>query len=157
MDLQALRAYCAANFPEEWAAADEVAIQTIVAAMRAPAGTVDGTVSQQDIRVWAAATGMRAIIEDHANDPTSPLRSSALALKDLLVGDASGGLDLGRSEVQTMMEVWGQNGALSAADRAALVAIGQKPITRGERDGFADLGEIDVRKALWADDGTRAS
>lgn len=85
-----------------------------------------GTVSVGDLASWAAATGMRAAIEDHATNAASPLRSIALALRDVLVGGASGiRLDLPANAA--MLAAWVSAGVLSAENRDALLALATTP------------------------------
>lgn len=85
-----------------------------------------GTVSVGDLASWAAATGMRAAIEDHATNAASPLRPIALALRDVLVGGASGiRLDLPANAA--MLGAWVSAGVLSAENRDALLALATTP------------------------------
>lgn len=93
---------------------------------------------------WAAATGMRAAIADHAINAQSPLRASALALLDVLNGAAES-IDFGAAENLQMLQAWVTVDALSAEDRDALVALATVP---------DPVPEMDVRLALLADDGS---
>ena len=85
-----------------------------------------GTVSVGDLASWAAATGMRAAIEDHATNAASPLRSIALALRDVLVGGASG-IQLDLPANAAMLGAWVSAGVLSAENRNALLALATTP------------------------------
>lgn len=85
-----------------------------------------GTVSVGDLASWAAATGMRAAIEDHATNAASPLRSIALALRDVLVGGASG-IQLDLPANAAMLGAWVSAGVLSAENRDALLALATTP------------------------------
>ena len=89
-----------------------------------------GTVSVGDFASWAAATGMRAVIEDHAANAASPMRSIALALRDVLTG-ATGGIRLDLPANQQMLAAWVTAGELTAASRDALLALAQQddPVT----------------------------
>ena len=89
-----------------------------------------GTVSVGDFASWAAATGMRAVIEDHAANAASPMRSIALALRDVLTG-ATGGIRLDLPANQQMLAAWVTAGELTAANRDALLALAQQddPVT----------------------------
>lgn len=81
-----------------------------------------GTVSVGNLASWAAATGMRAAIEDHAMDSASPLRSIALSLRDVLVGGTDGiRLDLPANAA--MLAAWVSAGVLSTVNRDALLAL----------------------------------
>lgn len=81
-----------------------------------------GTVSVGNLASWAAATGMRAAIEDHAINTASPLRSIALALRDVLVGGTDGiRLDLPANAA--MLAAWVSAGVLSTEHRDELLAL----------------------------------
>jgi hypothetical protein len=83
---------------------------------------VVGEISRSDLATWAAATGMRAKIEDVSKDVQSPLRSSALAIIDVLKG-ASAGIDLSKPTNMGILDAWESATLLSAEDRAAFVAL----------------------------------
>lgn len=97
--------------------------------------TLAGSIPVSVFAGWAAQTGMRAVIEDAANNTASPLRSSALAILDILHGAASS-LDLSASAVGQanvgMLGAWVQAGALTAANEAALIALATSPASRAE-------------------------
>lgn len=94
------------------------AIAPILSAGRARIGTV----SVGNLASWAAATGMRAAIEDHALNAASPLRSIALSLRDVLVGGTDGiRLDLPANAA--MLAAWVKAGVLSTENRDALLAL----------------------------------
>ena len=103
-----------------------------------------GTVSVGDFASWAAATGMRAVIEDHAANAASPMRSIALALRDVLTG-ATGGIRLDLQTNVDMLAAWVSAGLLSTANRDALLALATTP---------DPVPEFEVRCAIYADDGT---
>jgi hypothetical protein len=83
---------------------------------------VVGEISRSDLATWAAATGMRAKIEDVSKDAESPLRSSALAIIDVLKG-ASAGIDLAKPTNMGILDAWESATLLSAEDKAAFVAL----------------------------------
>lgn len=85
-----------------------------------------GTVSVGDFASWAAATGMRAVIEDHAVDLQSPMRSIALALRDVLNG-ATVGIRMDLAANQQMLDAWVASGALTVANRDALLTLATVP------------------------------
>lgn len=98
----------------------------LIAAVLSAGRTRVGTVSAGDLASWAAATGMRAAIEDHATNSQSPLRSIALALRDVLAGGAAGvRLDLPANAA--MLDAWVTAGVLAQADRDALIALASAP------------------------------
>ena len=94
------------------------AIATLLSAGR----TKLGTVSVGDFASWAAATGMRAVIEDHATNTQSPLRSIALALRDVLGGNI-GGIRLDLQGNVDMLAAWVSADLLSVENRDALLAL----------------------------------
>lgn len=144
IDSSMFKAYLLTNYPAELAAGAD---GSIFAAMQAIAAeTVTGSVSRARFIVWAASTGMRAVIEDLANDAQSPLRASALALRDLVQG-ASDALHLSDPTNLALLGAWEAAGALSAANKASLLALAQTPQTVAERDGFAGLAFGDIVEA----------
>jgi len=101
-----------------------------IAAMLSAGRTKLGTVSVGNFALWAAATGMRAVIEDRAANVQSPLRSIALALRDVLVGGTDGiRMDLPGNAA--MLGAWVAAGELSTANRDALLALAsvEDPVT----------------------------
>lgn len=56
------------------------------------------------------------------------------------------GLDIGNAQTQTMLTTLAQLGRLQQAHADALKALGQQPVR---------LSEIDIRRAVLADDGSR--
>lgn len=97
---------------------NDAAIAAIVSAGRVRVGTVSTAVFSS----WAAKTGMRAVIEDKAVTAGDPLRSSALSLRDVCTGGASG-IRLDYSDNQAMLAAWVALGALSTANRDSLLAL----------------------------------
>ena len=94
------------------------AIATLLSAGR----TKLGTVSVGDFASWASATGMRSVIEDHATNTQSPLRSIALALRDVLGGNI-GGIRLDLQGNVDMLAAWVSADLLSVENRDALLAL----------------------------------
>lgn len=103
-----------------------------------------GTVSVGVFAIWAAETGMRAVIEDHATNAASPMRSVALALRDVLTGNI-GGIRLDLPANIDTLAAWVSAGLLSAQHRDALLALATTP---------DPVPEFEVRCAIYADDGT---
>lgn len=97
-----------------------------VAAALSAGRTRIGTVSVGDFASWAAATGMRAMIEDHAANSASPLRSIALALRDVLAGNI-GGIRLDLQTNVDMLGAWVSAGLLSQDNRDAILALATLP------------------------------
>jgi hypothetical protein len=98
-----------------------------------------GKVERADFAMWSAGNGMRAKIEDHANDLHSPIRSIALACRDLILG-AANSIDFGLAQNVAMLQAWVAVGALSQADADSLLALATQP---------NPITEFDVRCALW--------
>lgn len=119
------------------------AIATALSAGRTIAGAVDTAT----FLGWAAATGLRAVIQDQSTAVGSPLRSSALAMLDIIANRTP--LDLsdsamGQANVQ-MLNAWVQASAITAEQEAQLLALAEQS---------DPVPEFDVRCALLADDGT---
>ena len=72
-----------------------------------------GSVSAGQFLMWLAASDMTGKVEDLSLDPTSPFRSSALALKWAMFGDIS--LDVGDSTFQSLMQAWAEAELLNPA------------------------------------------
>lgn len=124
MTPQEIRDAIAAD-PELQALAAEGRVGDIAAALSVGRSKL-GTLSVGDFASWAAATGMRAVIEDHALNAQSPMRSVALALRDVLVGGTSGiRMDLPGN--QAMLQAWVDAGELTTAARDDLLALASVP------------------------------
>lgn len=122
----ALAALAGRDLTANEAAAIDEHLQTgnvgAIAALLSVGRTKLGTVSVGDFASWAAATGMRAVIEDHAANAQSPLRSIALALRDVLVGGTDGiRMDLPGNAA--MLGAWVAAGELTTENRDALLAM----------------------------------
>ena len=103
-------------------------------------------VSRAWFSTWAAGNGMRAIIEDTAGTVGHPLRSIALACKDVLAG-AADGIDLSLSHNRAMVGEWVQEGLMPQSDMDALIALATKPCSRADELGVV-VNDIEVRAAL---------
>lgn len=108
----------------------------IAAALNQPRPAV-GSVSRQEFAMWTGSTGMRAVIEDKANDPNSPLRSIALTCRDFILG-AADNLDLSLDLNKAMLKAWVDSGLLSQADHDALISMATKEVP------FTPVTEHDV-------------
>ena len=105
-----------------------------------------GVVTTPSLQVWVAATGMRAKIEDHSVNAASPLRSIALTLRDLLQGGANGGIHMDDPANRALLDAWVVAGELTDAARQDLLRRAEIP---------DPVDEINVRRAIFADDGQR--
>ena len=103
-----------------------------------------GYASREKFAMWAAKHDVRAKIEDHANNPASPLRSIALALLDVLRSPTEG-IDLSVPDNAAMLGAWIASGEITQDQADELVALASRP---------DPVTEFDVRKAIWADDGS---
>ena len=110
-----------AQYASAYAAKDVQAIQAIYNAVK-----VNGNIPTVAFVRWSAINNLRGVIQDLANNTASPLRSSALALIDVLRG-ASNGLDLSDSANIGMLNGWVTAGAITAAQETALIALSQTP------------------------------
>ena len=143
MDYQALHDYIIADpVFAPWIAggndqqiADEINTRTVA---------VVGSVSRAKFAMWCGATGVRVAIEDHAANPASPLRASALTLKDFLLGGVADSLHIADPMNAAMLAGWIAAGAITQAQADQLVAMAttQEPVF-GQQ-----IGNIDVARAF---------
>lgn len=125
-------------------AGDDGAIAVLINTQgRSKLGTIDTDV----FMAWAAGNGMRAAIEDEATDKTSPVRSSALALLDLLRGSKSSGLSIANPANLAMLAGWVQLGKLSPSDRDVLITLGTHPCSYGDAAGFGNVSTQQIAEA----------
>lgn len=71
---------------------------------------------------WTARTGVRAAIEDHATNVNSPLRATALSLRDFLWSDLTH-IDFAMAENVTMLQAWVTANAITQAHADELLAM----------------------------------
>ena len=109
-----------------------------------------GFINRDKFNTWAVIYDERSNIEDHANNPASPVRSAALALRDVLQG-GSDGLHLEYPEIMALVEVWPYR---DPAAKVELIARATVKVSRGDQLDLP-VTELDIRKLLWNDDGTR--
>lgn len=91
-----------------------------IAAAISEGRTKIGRIERAEFTVWAASTGMRVKIEDHANNALSPLRSVALALRDFILGAAQA-LDLTIPANAEALQAWVDAGELDQTAHTALL------------------------------------
>lgn len=135
--LEEIKTKCSA---ELLASQDADAIAAVVNVGR----TALGYASREKFSMWAAKHGVRAKIDDHSSNPASPLRSIALALLDVLRSPTEG-IDLSVPDNALMLGAWVQSGEITQAQADELVALAEQP---------NPVTEFDVRRAIWADDGS---
>ena len=126
--------------------------------LNAPNYSLVGAVPRSTFAGWAAATGLRAIVQDASANAVSPLRSSALAILDMLRG-ASDSLDLSASSVgtanQQMLGAWVTAGAITAAQEAQLVSLATAPASRVQVLGIGPVSREDVTGTVFNAVGTK--
>lgn len=135
--LDEIKAKCS---PELLASRDSDAIAAAVNLGR----TALGYASREKFSMWAAKHSVRSKIEDHANNQASPLRSIALALLDVLRSPTEG-IDFSVPDNSLMLGVWVQSGEITQTQADELVALASH---------VEHVSEFDVRRAIWADDGS---
>lgn len=133
----------AAELAPHVAAGNDGAIAEI---LNTPRYAAVGPVSRAHFAIWAAS-GPRSAIEDHATNPNSPLRASALTLKDFLIG-AADSLELDNASVAEMLSGWLDAGAITQGQHDALLALGARTISRAEQIGMENITAADVARAL---------
>lgn len=104
---------------------------------------------------WAAKTGMRATIQDVAEDTASPLRSSALALLDIIQGGGESGVNFADADNISMLSAWVAYNKLTQVHKDELLALATIKISRAEVAMGRDATIFDVSTSLRNDDGTR--
>lgn len=122
--------------------------------LNTPAVPKVSTVERSVFAGWCGATGLRAAIQDHSQNPASPLRSIALTTLDFLLGGVATSIDFAKAENMQMLAAWEQAGPITAEQKAALMALATKQISRAESQGYGHVSVSDVAKALRNDDGT---
>lgn len=122
--------------------------------LNAPYTNITGSISRALFAIWCAQTGMRSAIRDHGLNAASPLRSIAISLEDFL-GGAAETLDFAMSENQTMLAAWVQAGGCTQAQADSLIALCQVPVSRAEQVVGRAVTDLEIRKLIWNNDGTR--
>jgi hypothetical protein len=117
--------------PEEIAAIDPLVAHDVrndveVARILSTGRVKQGSVSKAQFAMWCGTTGMRAAVEDHAANAASPLRSSALTIKDFLVGTVAS-IDFGEPANVMMLNAWVSASAITQVQADDLIALGATP------------------------------
>lgn len=141
----------AADLAPHVAAGDDGAVVALLNAK-----TIDAvrSVSRPVFVRWAAKAGMRAVIQDVASVVDDPLRSSALALLDIIQGGGDSGLDFTNADNLEMLDVWVAFGKLTQQNKDGLLALATVKISRSEQVAGRDATIYDVANALRNEDGT---
>lgn len=103
---------------------------------------------------WAAKSGMRATMQDVSADTTSPLRSSALALLDIIQGGGDSGIDFADADNISMLAAWVALSKLTQAHSDELLALATIKISRAEQFSGREATIYDIANALRNNDGT---
>ncbi|SEO63812.1 hypothetical protein [Nitrosovibrio sp. Nv6] len=90
---------------------------------------VVGLITCANLNSWAAETNMAAVIVDEAADAQSLLRSSALAIINVMQ-DANAGIDMAEQKHVDMLNAWETAGKLSAPNKASFLAYATRTIPR---------------------------
>ncbi|MDD5150668.1 MAG: hypothetical protein PHC28_09315 [Flavobacterium sp.] len=109
--------------------------------------SIHGSIPMNIFMVWLGSTNLRAVVEDHCTNLTSPLRSIALIIKDYLQGNNTAPLNMGLSDTQNMMYAWVQAGAITSLQYVALFNLSLKNISRAEQLGYS-ITISDIATAL---------
>ena len=96
-----------------------------------------GSITVNKFAIWCAETGMRSAIADQAANASSPLRSIALTLLDLLQGNLTpASLDLSIAQNVEMLHAWVLAGLLTTEQEQELITLSQTLISRAEQIGL---------------------
>jgi len=93
------------------------------------------------VAAWGAAVGLRAKIEDHARNASSPLRDVSLTALDMLVR----GSDFDMAEDGALLDAFVAAGDITQTQRDALAALAVRP---------RSVSANDVARAVRNDDGS---
>lgn len=114
--------------------------------LNAQTRTIARSVSMPAFLAWAASNGMRAVLQDKANATGDALRSSALAMLDIIGNSTS--LDLSSSTIGqgnlSMLQAWVAAGAMTQVQHDALVALASQPCSRAQELGLQPVTALDV-------------
>jgi hypothetical protein len=132
------------------ASADDVAISAILNRKDIP---VYSTVTWAQFSEWAAQTGVRADIEDWKTHASRGVRALAWTLSDGLIRGA-GSIDFGSQAQVALLNGLVGAGLLSATDKDTLLVLATVYISKAEQLGISATG-LDIRRAIWTDNGTR--
>lgn len=102
---------------------------------------------------WAAATGVRADIEAWKTHAVRAIRAIAWTLSDGLIRGA-GAIDFSKAGELAMIDALVTATLLSAADKTSLLTLATIKLSRADQLGIT-VTDVDIRKTIWADNGTR--
>lgn len=82
------------------------------------------------VGIWAAKTGVRAKIGQHAANDASPVQSVCLTILDLLQGLNGPPLELDNADNAAMIDALVAVGVMTAGDKTGLLALGETRTSR---------------------------
>lgn len=110
--------------------------------MNAKTETVTGIIDRTNLTKWAAKTSMRLVIQQEADNQSSPLCPSAMSIIDVLRG-SSGGIDLADPDNITLLNTWETLGKLSTDNKNLMISMAAKSTSRAEIRGLPFMtGEL---------------
>ena len=112
----------------------------IIKILNEPRFVAPGPCSRARFAMWCGKTGLRAVIQDHADTPASPLRSIALTIIDFLRGSAES-VDMSEAANQAMLTAWLGAGAITQEQHDDLLAMSMRLISRAEQAGLVVTAE----------------
>lgn len=106
----------------------------VVATLNAKTVDTIGNIDGESFRGWAAKTGIRADIEDIAQDKSNRiLRSIALTLIDIMRGGRDKGIDFANPDNKEMLNLWLSEGKITSPQYDELMALATVKISRAEQ------------------------
>lgn len=126
----------------------------VAAALNTHTVPVLGRIDLPNLTTWAAATGMRAVIEDVSLDTVSPLRASALAIIDIL-RSSSGDIDISKPANAGILSAWQTAGKLTAPDAASFIAYATHDTSYSVTIAGRLLTANDIAKTVRDDAGNQ--
>ena len=123
----------AAELADALAVGDDASIVTV---LNEPRYDVYGRVARAEFAMWCGASGLRAVIEDHAAMQASPLRSIALTILDFLRGGVAESIDFGLADNEQMLGAWVTAGGITQPQADALLGMSLHRISRAEQIGL---------------------
>jgi hypothetical protein len=112
----------------------------VVELLNAKTETVTGIIDRTNLTKWAAKTGMRLVIQQEADNQSSPLCPSAMSIIDVLRG-SSGGIDLSDPDNITLLNAWEALSKLSTTNKNLMISLAAKKASRAEVLGLPYMTE----------------
>lgn len=122
-----------AELADAWAGGADATIVTI---LNQPRYDVYGDVSRAVFAMWCGSTGLRTVIQQHADNLASPLNAAALTILDFLRGGVAESIDFAIDDNQQMLGAWVSADGISQAQADELLAMSLHKISRAEQAGL---------------------